>query len=113
MIYFAILASKHFIMNPACFKRSSNHEKPPTELDMTNFLELLPDDIGGKIEVWKNGVRTYLRLIDSKTDGGTDSTEISSVSRVRPNRKEKVRTFDVEFVGTKYSCKYNLIYLYE
>ena len=86
-------------MDSTHFKRSPDPEYPAVSLDMTNCKEHLSEKyICGKSEVRDDDVGTHSILMDCKTEDCTDLGEISSVSRIKLEREEKVRMFDIEFV---------------
>ena len=78
-------------------KRSPDHECPAADLDMTTFMEHLSDEyICRKAEVSHDGVPTNPSN-PCKTKACTDLGQISSVSRMGFERKEKVRWFNMKF----------------
>ena len=94
-----ILVIKLFVMNSTHFKRSPDSEYSAVSLHMTSCMEHLSDKyIHGKSEVRDDGVGTNPIIMDCKTEDCTDLGEISSVSRIKLEREEKVCMFDIEFV---------------
>ena len=94
MFHLIILVIKLFIMNSTHFKRSSDHEYPAIELDMTNFMEYLSEEyFSGNAEVKNDDAQTNLKITDCKTEDCADLREISSNSGIE-FRDEKVRKFD-------------------
>ena len=86
-------------MNSANLKSSADHENPPIELSMRNFMEHLSNEhICGKSEAVNDGVQTNLRVIGCKTEDCTDLGEFVSVSGIKIEPEEKVRMFNIEFV---------------
>ena len=93
-------------MNAVHFKSSPDHEYPTIELDMTNFMEHLSDELICKnAEVRDNCAETNQRKLNFKTEDCTDLGEIPSVSEVGLEREEKVRKFNTKlYTKHKYIC---------